>query len=136
MSPGRFWVVSNMLTIEPEFCGKGIPDKIYYSVFMELSGSQRPPCALWQSPVYPFQKHRQLGGRQAHFAMRRGRPDKPSPFQTLGEETGSLTIPPDHLDPIASATAKDKQMTAIRILPQNLLAQPDALCRLVRGLRS
>ena len=50
-------------------------------------------------------------------------PDKPAPFQSLGEQTEPLPVRPQQPQQIAASAAKHKQVTAERILRQLLLHQ-------------
>jgi hypothetical protein len=50
-----------------------------------------------------------------HRAVGRARPQEAAPFQPLREQAGSLAVMPDHLQQVASATTKAKQLSAQRI---------------------
>ena len=43
------------------------------------------------------------------------RPDKPAGFEPFGEQTQSVTVPPQQLHPIATATTKDEDLARERI---------------------
>ena len=84
---------------------------------------RRAPCLLRIAPIDSGQQVAELGRRDRHRAAGRTRPQEPTPFQSLREQAGSLTIVPDHLQQIAATTAKHKEMPAQRIAPQHLLHQ-------------
>ena len=44
-----------------------------------------------------------------------------TPFQSLREQACALAVMPNHLQEVAAATAKAKQMAAQRIAPKHLL---------------
>jgi len=66
-----------------------------------------------------------VGLRQCDLAIFRRWPHKPAFLQTLGEQAGSLPIPPDHFDKIAAPSPEDKHVAGERILVQGRLG----LCR-------
>ena len=74
------------------------------------SRSDRP------SPVDAFQQHRELRAAQRHHAFVRLRPDEAAAFETLGEQTQAVAIPPEHFDQIAAPAAEDEHVTRVRIL--------------------
>ncbi len=105
---------------------KGIPKALNQPFFvglLTLSSRQWTPCSQRRSPVDPFQQHRQLRRADRQLAIRNRRPDKAPALKALGEQARALAVPPDHLDQIAATTAKDKQMTGIRVFAKNLLGQ-------------
>lgn len=59
--------------------------------------------------------------RDRHRATVSGRPDEPSSFQYFREQAGPLAIMPDQFYQIAAFAAEAKQMTAQRVMLQNLL---------------
>src|SRR5258708_4722027 len=63
----------------------------------------------------------QLRRRDRHRAVGHARPQKPATLQSLREQAGALAVMPDHLQQIAAAPTKAKQMSAQRIAPQHLL---------------
>src|ERR1700679_907867 len=68
------------------------------------------------SPVDPFQQHRELCTAQRNRAFVRLRPDETPAFQTLGEETQTVAVPPQHLDQIAAFAAENEDMARVWIL--------------------
>ena len=86
-----------------------------------LPHRSRAPCLLWISPINAGQQIPKLSRGDRHRAVGRARPQEAAPFQSLREQTGALTVVPDHLQQVAAASTKDEQMTAQRIVPQHLL---------------
>src|ERR1039458_5129237 len=82
---------------------------------------RRAPCFLRIAPIDSREQISQLGRGDRHRAMRRARPQEAAPFQSLREQAGALAVMPDHLQKIASAATKAKQLSAQRIAPQYLL---------------
>src|SRR5271167_910283 len=81
----------------------------------------RTPCLLRITPIDSRKQVTELGRGDRHRAVGRARPQEAAPFQPLREQAGSLTVMPDHLQQVASATTKAKQLSAQRIAPQYLL---------------
>src|ERR1700733_3166657 len=76
---------------------------------------------LRRAPIDAFQQVAELGRRDRHRAVRRRRPDEAAAFQALREQAHALPIVPKHLEQSAPTAAKNKKMTAMRILLQLLL---------------
>src|SRR5271154_4615465 len=81
----------------------------------------RAPCFLRISPIDSGQQVTKLGRGNRYRAIRRAWPQEAAPFQSLRKQAGSLAVMPDHLQKIAAAATKAKQMTAQRIAPQHFL---------------
>ena len=81
----------------------------------------RSPRLLWVSPINAGQQVTELRRRDRHHAIRRRRPQKATAFQTLREQARALAIVPDHLQQVAAAAPKAKQMSAQRVAVQHLL---------------
>src|ERR1700736_2458223 len=79
------------------------------------------PATHGRAPVNAFKQHRQLRRRQRYGSRRRHRPDEASLFQTLGEQTQTLAIPPQQLNQIAALAPESKQRARMRILHQDFL---------------
>ena len=73
------------------------------------------------TPVDPGQQIAELGGGDRHRAVGCARPQEAAPLQPLGKQACTLAVMPDHLQEIAAASTKAKQLTAQRIAPQYLL---------------
>jgi hypothetical protein len=91
----------------------------FASVFKDKPSANRSrsPGFLRIAPIDPGKQITKLRGRNRDRAVCRARPQKPAPFQTLREQTCALAVMPDHLQKIAAASAKAKQMPAQRIAP-------------------
>src|SRR6476469_6673703 len=85
------------------------------------SHRSRAPGFLRIAPIDSGQQITELGRGDRHRAVDRARPQEAAPFQPLREQAGSLAVMPDHLQQVASATTKAKQLSAQRIAPQYLL---------------
>ena len=81
----------------------------------------RTPSRLRITPIDSRKQVTELRRGDRHRAVGRARPQEAAPFQPLREQAGSLTVMPDHLQQVASATTKAKQLSAQRIAPQYLL---------------
>ena len=81
----------------------------------------RAPGFLRISPIDSGQQVTKLGRRDRYRAVRRAWPQEAAPLQSLREQAGSLAVMPDHLQKIATAATKAKQMTAQRIALQHFL---------------
>src|SRR3954469_13585455 len=81
----------------------------------------RAPGFLRIAPIDARQQITELGRGDRHRAVGRARPQKAAPLQPLREQTSSLAVMPDHLQKIAAASTKAKQLSAQRIAPQYLL---------------
>src|SRR5271154_2939044 len=81
----------------------------------------RTPCRLRITPIDSRKQVTELRRGDRHRVVGRARPPEAAPFQPLREQAGSLTVMPDHLQQVASATTKAKQLSAQRITPQYLL---------------
>ena len=81
----------------------------------------RSPGFLRIAPVDPGKQIAKLGGRNRDRAVCRARPQKSASLKTLRKQASALAVMPDHLQQVAAASAKAKQMAAQRIAPQNLL---------------
>ena len=95
----------------------------YDAVFITLYSRQRTPGAARHPPIDALQQHRQLRRTHAHLTLCWRRPHESSPAQAACRISRPLTIPPDHLDQITTATSEHKQMPAKRVLRQNLFSQ-------------
>ena len=73
------------------------------------------------TPVDAGQKVSELRRRDRHGAVGGARPQESASLQPLGEQACALAVMPDHLQEVAPATAKAKQMAAQRIAPKHLL---------------
>src|SRR5438477_6862905 len=85
------------------------------------SHRSRAPGFLRIAPIDSGQQITELGRGDRHRAVGRARPQEAAAFQPLREQAGSLAVMPDHLQQVASATTKAKQLSAQRIAPQYLL---------------
>src|ERR1700720_4652511 len=79
------------------------------------------PSRLRITPIDSRKQVTELRRGDRHRAFGRARPQEAAPFQPLREQAGSLTVMPDHLQQVASATTKAKQLAAQRNAPQYLL---------------
>ena len=79
------------------------------------------PGCLGMTPIDAGQKVSELRRRDRHGAVGRARPQESTSFQSLREQACALAVMPDHLQEVAAATAKAKQMAAQRIAPKHLL---------------
>src|SRR5271155_1142071 len=75
----------------------------------------RTPRLLRITPIDSRKQITELSRRDRHRSVGRTRPQEAATFQSLHEQTGSLAVMPDHLQQIASAATKAKQLTAQRI---------------------
>src|SRR5882757_1725777 len=73
------------------------------------------------TPVDPGEQITELGRGDRHRAVGCARPQEAAPLQPLGKQACTLAVMPDHLQEIAAASTKAKQLTAQRIAPQYLL---------------
>jgi hypothetical protein len=64
------------------------------------------------TPIDAREKIAKLCRRDRHHAISHARPQKAPSFQPLREQTGALSVVPDHLQQIASPPAEAEQMTA------------------------
>ena len=78
------------------------------------SSESKSPLTRGGRPHNPFEQHAELRRCDRHLAIGRRRPHEAAFLQPLGEQTETLAIPPQHLQQIAAATAKDKEVTAER----------------------
>src|SRR3954465_5009555 len=85
------------------------------------SHRSRTPGFLRIAPIDSGQQITELGRGDRHRAVGRARPQKAAPFQPLRKQAGSLAVMPDHLQKIAPASTKAKQLPAQRITSQHLL---------------
>src|SRR5256886_4609978 len=83
----------------------------------------RPPSFLRMTPINSGQQLSQLRRWHRPRAVGHARSQKPATLQSLREQAGALAVMPDHLQQIAAAPTKAKQMSAQRIAPQHLLHQ-------------
>src|SRR5665213_1344945 len=81
----------------------------------------RTPGFLRMTPVDPGQKITELCGGDRHRAVGGAPPQEAAPLQPLAKQACSLAIMPDHLQKIAAASTKAKQLAAQWISPQHLL---------------
>jgi len=88
----------------------GIPKGQESPQNMASSHHRGPPCLLRHAPVYTFHQRRQLCAGQVDLTLMGYGSDKSTPLKALGEQTGPLAIPPDHLDLIAPPPTEQKQM--------------------------
>src|SRR5215831_11907298 len=72
---------------------------------LRLVAANRP------SPINPLEQHRKLCLCQRYRSARCLRPDESSSLQSLREKTKTIARPPQQLDQIAAASAKNKHMT-------------------------
>lgn len=79
------------------------------------------PGAFWPTPIDTLQKHRELGAGEMHAALGSVGPDEAAAFQSLGQQTQSIAIPPEQLDQIATSATEDKDVPAKGIGRQVLL---------------
>src|SRR5882757_8469536 len=93
------------------------------------SHRSRTPGFLRIAPIDSGQQITELGRGDRHRAVGRARPQEAAPFQPLREQAGSLAVMPDHLQQVASATTKAKQLSAQRIAPQYLLHLQRQACK-------
>ena len=93
------------------------------------SHRSRAPGFLRIAPIDSGQQITELGRGDRHRAVDRARPQEAAPFQPLREQAGSLAVMPDHLQQVASATTKAKQLSAQRIAPQYLLHLQRQACK-------
>src|SRR4051812_26340437 len=93
------------------------------------SHRSRAPGFLRIAPIDSGQQITELGRGDRHRAVDRARPQEAAPFQSLREQAGSLAVMPDHLQQVASATTKAKQLSAQRIAPQYLLHLQRQACK-------
>ena len=77
--------------------------------------------ALGRCPIDALQKHRQLSARQRHRAISDLRPNKSAALKTLGKQAQAFLAPPKQLYGVASAPAKDKDVTGKPLLMKNRL---------------
>src|SRR5579864_5261553 len=91
------------------------------SISRGSSRDLRTPRPTRHSPIDPFEQHAELCRGDHHLAVGRRRPYEPAFLQSLGEQTQTLTVPPQHLQQVATPTPKDEEMTAKRVLRQPLL---------------
>lgn len=56
-----------------------------------------------------------------HLAVVGDRPDEAAPFQAFGEETQSVTVSPQHFYLVPPASAEDEQVSAERVILQDVL---------------
>src|SRR3954447_17730842 len=95
----------------------------------------RTPCRLRITPIDSRKQVTELRRGDRHRAVGRARPQEAAPFQPLREQAGSLTVMPDHLQQVASATTKAKQLSAQRIAPQYLLHLQRQACKALPHVR-
>src|SRR3954452_5519866 len=93
------------------------------------SHRSRAPGFLRIAPIDSGQQTTELCRGDRHRAVDRARPQEAAPFQSLREQAGSLAVMPDHLQQVASATTKAKQLSAQRIAPQYLLHLQRQACK-------
>src|SRR5258705_8044665 len=79
----------------------------------------RTPCLLRIAPIDSGQQITELGRGDRYRAAGRARPQEAAPFQPLRKQAGSLAVMPNHLQKIAPASTKAKQLPAQRITPQH-----------------
>src|SRR5271168_3498129 len=77
------------------------------------------PGPLRPTPIDAFQKHRELCTRQVDGSFRGLRPDESSSLQTLGKQTQAVSVPPQKLHDVASASTKNEDMSGERLLFEN-----------------
>ena len=70
------------------------------------------PGLLWIAPVDAGEQIPELGGRDRHHPVGGARPEEAPPLEALGEQAGALTVMPDDLQEITSATTEAEQMAA------------------------
>src|ERR1700704_1031790 len=85
------------------------------------SHRSRAPSFLRIAPIDSGQQITELGRGDRHRAVGRDRPQEAAPFQPLRKQAGSLAVMPNHLQKIAPASTKAKQLPAQRITSQHLL---------------
>src|SRR3954470_20778503 len=93
------------------------------------SHRSRAPGFLRIAPIDSGQQITELGRGDRHRAVGRARPQKAAPFQPLRKQAGSLAVMPDHLQKIAPASTKAKQLPAQRITSQHLLHLQRQACK-------
>src|SRR6478735_3419809 len=93
------------------------------------SHRSRAPGFLRIAPIDSGQQITELGRGDRHRAVGRARPQKAAPFQPLRKQAGSLAVMPDHLQKIAPASTKAKQLPAQRITSQYLLHLQRQACK-------
>ena len=86
-----------------------------------LSSFRRTPCFLRIPPVYSKQQIRQLRSRDCNSATFRRRPDQLATLEPFCEQATPLAVMPDQFYKIAPPPSEAKQMTAERIMLQDLL---------------
>src|SRR3954447_19930887 len=74
------------------------------------SHRSRAPGFLRIAPINSGQQITELGRGDRHRAVGRARPQEAAPFQPLRQQAGSLAVMPDHLQKIAPASTKAKQL--------------------------
>ena len=67
------------------------------------------------TPVNPLEKVTELGGRDRHGAVGRGRPEEAAPFESLGVKRQAETVMPEHFDEIAATAAEHVEIAGVRI---------------------
>src|SRR5882762_2461876 len=88
-----------------------------------LSGRLRSPCALRCAPIDAFKQIAELSRRDRHRAVRRRWPDETAAFQALREHAHALPVVPKHFEQAAAPSAKNKKLSAVRIVLQFFLNQ-------------
>jgi hypothetical protein len=81
----------------------------------------RRPGPLRPAPVDAFQQHRQLRTRQTNGPFCSLRPDESSSFKTLGKQTQPVTIEPENLHHVATASSENEDVTGERLLVEHRL---------------
>jgi len=64
-----------------------------------------------RSPIDTFEQHRELSTAQRDGSARRVRPYNTTAFKTLRKQAEAIPIEPENLHNVASASAKDEDMT-------------------------